>query len=265
MLKILTGAMLSLALLAGGTANAAAYTDSQPLPVSPSATSLSATQVAPAVKKVSFKAGAHKAKIIKTKAVTVADLLVERHVHLGATDVVSPAATTALTNRAKVVVTRVKVVTATVTEVIAAPVVKQLNAKLKRSVTKVLVAGAAGSAQRTFTTTTVNGKVVNKTLLAETILLAPVTRVVEVGTKGKPLNLAHLKLWNKIARCESGGNWHINTGNGYYGGLQFALGTWRAFGGRDFASKPHKASKAEQITVANRLYAKRGTRPWGCA
>ena len=71
-------------------------------------------------------------------------------------------------------------------------------------------------------------------------------------------------MWNRIARCESGGRWHINTHNGYYGG-QFSLRTWRSVRGRDFASYPHKATKAEQITVANRLYAKSGTRPWGCA
>ena len=77
---------------------------------------------------------------------------------------------------------------------------------------------------------------------------------------------ADTSVWDKVAYCESTNNWSINTGNGYYGGLQFNLATWRSVGGRDFASHPHKASKAEQITVANRLYAKRGTRPWGgCA
>jgi hypothetical protein len=153
----------------------------------------------------------------------------------------------------------------TATEVVKPTVIKQTNPKKRRGVNKVLVAGTPGSAERTYTLTTVNGKLTTKVLVTETVLLAPVAKVVEVGTKGKPLNLAHLKLWNKIARCESGGNWHINTGNGYYGGLQFNLATWRANGGHDFAAKPNKASKAEQITVANRLYAKRGTRPWGCA
>lgn len=71
-------------------------------------------------------------------------------------------------------------------------------------------------------------------------------------------------MWDRIAKCESGGNWSINTGNGYYGGLQFNLGTWRSVGGTDFAAYPHQASRAEQITVANRLYAQRGLQPWGC-
>jgi hypothetical protein len=72
-------------------------------------------------------------------------------------------------------------------------------------------------------------------------------------------------MWDRIARCESGGNWHINTGNGYYGGLQFNLASWRANGGRDFAAYPHQATREQQITVANRYYAKAGTRPWSCA
>lgn len=79
------------------------------------------------------------------------------------------------------------------------------------------------------------------------------------------LNLARAAMWDRVARCESGGNWSINTGNGYYGGLQFNAGTWRAAGGTAYASLPHQASRAEQITVANRLYAQRGLQPWGCA
>jgi len=71
--------------------------------------------------------------------------------------------------------------------------------------------------------------------------------------------------WDAVAQCESGGNWGINTGNGYYGGLQFATASWLANGGDDFASRADLASRAEQITVANRYYAKAGLGPWGCA
>lgn len=65
--------------------------------------------------------------------------------------------------------------------------------------------------------------------------------------------------WDRVAQCESGGNWSINTGNGYYGGLQFNLQTWRGSGG---AGYPHQNSKAEQIRVAERLRAARGMQPW---
>jgi Transglycosylase-like domain len=69
-------------------------------------------------------------------------------------------------------------------------------------------------------------------------------------------------VWDDLARCESGGNWAINTGNGYYGGLQFSLATWNGYGGAEFAEYPHQATRAEQITVAERLRAARGYQPW---
>src|SRR5699024_2634527 len=54
-------------------------------------------------------------------------------------------------------------------------------------------------------------------------------------------------VWDRIAQCESGGNWSINTGNGYYGGLQFSASTWKAFGGGKYASTADKATRAQQI------------------
>ncbi len=66
-------------------------------------------------------------------------------------------------------------------------------------------------------------------------------------------------LWDRVARCESGGNWSINTGNGFYGGLQFALSSWRWVGGSGY---PHRASKAEQIRRAEVLLARQGWRAW---
>ncbi|EKA62708.1 transglycosylase domain-containing protein [Janibacter hoylei PVAS-1] len=72
-------------------------------------------------------------------------------------------------------------------------------------------------------------------------------------------------MWDRIAQCESTGNWSINTGNGYYGGLQFDSRTWLGSGGGDFAPRADLATREEQITVANRVYAQRGLQPWGCA
>ena len=69
-------------------------------------------------------------------------------------------------------------------------------------------------------------------------------------------------VWDALAQCESGGNWAINTGNGYYGGLQFSLGTWQAYGGSAYATYPHEATREEQIAVAERLRADRGYQPW---
>lgn len=69
-------------------------------------------------------------------------------------------------------------------------------------------------------------------------------------------------VWDDLARCESGGNWAINSGNGYYGGLQFSHETWHGNGGGEFADYPHEATREEQIVVAERLRAVRGYAPW---
>ena len=72
--------------------------------------------------------------------------------------------------------------------------------------------------------------------------------------------------WNAIAKCESGGNWAINTGNGYYGGVQFSSGTWKAFGGGKYAARADLASKSEQIAIAEKVLASQGWGAWpGCS
>ena len=65
--------------------------------------------------------------------------------------------------------------------------------------------------------------------------------------------------WDAVAQCESGGNWAINTGNGYYGGLQFSQSTWEAYGGTGYA---HNASREEQIRIAENVLAGQGPGAW---
>ena len=71
-----------------------------------------------------------------------------------------------------------------------------------------------------------------------------------VGLAAAPANAASGSTWDQLAQCESGGNWAINTGNGYYGGLQFNLGTWQSYGGTGL---PSENSRETQIAVATRL------------
>jgi hypothetical protein len=66
-------------------------------------------------------------------------------------------------------------------------------------------------------------------------------------------------VWDSIAQCESNSNWQINTGNGYYGGLQFTLSSWRAFGGTGY---PNQASRDEQIAIAQKLQSSQGWSAW---
>jgi resuscitation-promoting factor RpfA len=68
--------------------------------------------------------------------------------------------------------------------------------------------------------------------------------------------------WDRLAGCESGGNWHINTGNGYYGGLQFTSGTWLAYGGGKYASRADLASRTEQIAIAEKVLKGSGWGAW---
>ena len=75
---------------------------------------------------------------------------------------------------------------------------------------------------------------------------------------------ANSGMWDRIARCESTNNWHINTGNGYYGGLQFDNQTWLGSGGGAYAPRADLATREQQIAIANKVYAQRGLQPWAC-
>jgi LysM repeat protein len=68
--------------------------------------------------------------------------------------------------------------------------------------------------------------------------------------------------WDAIAQCESTGNWSINTGNGFYGGLQFTQSTWASHGGTQYAARADQASRAQQIAVAERVLANQGIGAW---
>ena len=168
------------------------------------------------------------------------------------------------------------------TEKIAYATTKPEDGSLYQGQTKVVTPGKAGTKTVVREVTYVDGKKSKAKVLSEKVVTKPTTAVVKVGTKARPvestssapsagntsgagINLANAAMWDRIAECESGGNWSINTGNGYYGGLQFATASWLANGGDDFAPRADLASRAEQITIANRYYAKAGLSPWGCA
>jgi uncharacterized protein YabE (DUF348 family) len=215
-----------------------------------------------------------------TTGATVADVLRELKVTKDSDDRVKPGLTTAITPGLKIAVQRVTATTVRDTQAIAAPVSHRNVSTLYKGQSKVLEAGSAGAKVLTWKVVKVDGKTESKKLVKAAVTQRPVTRVIGVGTKSRPapapaptagntsgagINLSNAAMWDRIAQCESSGNWSINTGNGYYGGLQFDLQTWLGAGGGDFASRPDLASREEQITVANRVYADRGLSPWGCA
>ncbi|MEV0482045.1 transglycosylase family protein [Streptomyces sp. NPDC050508] len=95
-------------------------------------------------------------------------------------------------------------------------------------------------------------------VLAGAALLAPLGLLAASGNAAA----ADSGVWDRIAQCESGGNWHINTGNGYYGGLQFSAGTWRAYGGSAYAATADQASRSAQIAVATKVQHAQGWGAW---
>ncbi|MHB9850097.1 transglycosylase family protein [Streptomyces krungchingensis] len=102
------------------------------------------------------------------------------------------------------------------------------------------------------------GKARTTAVLAGAVLLAPLGLLAASGDAAA----ADSGVWDRIAQCESGGNWHINTGNGYYGGLQFSAGTWRAYGGTAYASRADQASRSAQIAVATKVQRAQGWGAW---
>jgi hypothetical protein len=83
-----------------------------------------------------------------------------------------------------------------------------------------------------------------------------------ISLGGPEATAATNRTWNRLAQCESGGNWHINTGNGYYGGLQFSSSTWLGYGGGKYASRADLATRRQQIAIAEKVLRGSGWGAW---
>ena len=95
-------------------------------------------------------------------------------------------------------------------------------------------------------------------VLAGVVVAAPVAGLVTATSA----SAADTSTWEAVAQCESTGNWSINTGNGYYGGLQFSASTWAAYGGTAYASSADQATEGQQIAVAEKVLASQGPGAW---
>ncbi|MFI5864320.1 peptidoglycan DD-metalloendopeptidase family protein [Streptomyces sp. NPDC051546] len=94
------------------------------------------------------------------------------------------------------------------------------------------------------------------------LVVAGIAAPAAVGLVAQPASAASVGTWDKVAQCESTSDWSIDTGNGYYGGLQFSSGTWAEFGGRQYAPQADQATKAQQIAVAEKVLATQGPGAW---
>jgi resuscitation-promoting factor RpfB len=124
--------------------------------------------------------------------------------------------------------------------------------------------GSPGTQDVTFAVATVNGVETGRIPVANVVIAPARESVVRVGTKpGTDVPpVSNGSIWDAIAGCEAGGNWAINTGNGYYGGVQFDQGTWERNGGLRFAPRADMATREEQITVAEVTRERQGWGAW---
>ena len=219
-------------------------------------------------KVVRIKLGAQDLRKAKVTALTVADVLKSMGFEVDRHDKISPSLDTEITDGDKVVVKDIRLATKKVRrEVVDAPVVEQEDPTMYEGEEEVVREGRDGVRDVTYRLRFVDGELVARKVVKASVSVKAVPTIVKVGTKEQPAasNFAGGNtVWDALAQCESGGNWAINTGNGYYGGLQFNLGTWQAYGGTGL---PSSASRETQIAVATRLRdASGGYGPWpGCA
>ncbi|SHL97379.1 resuscitation-promoting factor [Actinacidiphila paucisporea] len=238
-----------------------------------------------------------RAHIVRTHAVTVRGAVADAGLVLGAEDTLSPAAGSFPAEGLAVTVVRVRTSQSTRREPVPYGVVRRRDPSLPRGSTAVSVAGRPGLREVSYAVRTVDGVTGSTRVLRATLVLAPVTEVVRVGTSApSPRRHRHAAPrrhgkdqpgadrsgvdphgsdlpgndlpgtdrsgldWHGLALCESGGRPNAVDPSGRYGGLyQFDVRTWRSLGGRGL---PQNAGAAEQTARAQRLYATRGASPW---
>ena len=206
-------------------------------------------------------------------ALTVEDALDELDVEVEKQDQVRPRLGHRLTDGDRIVFTDIRVVKKRVArEALDFSTVRQNDSSLLEGKTTVARSGAEGARDVTYRLVFRNGELTDRTVLRQKLLRAPVDQIIKVGTKEPapppapapapvpaPAPAANYasggSVWDQIAQCESGGNWATNTGNGYYGGLQFSLSTWQAYGG---TSRPDLTSREYQISIAEKVRAASG-------
>ncbi len=198
----------------------------------------------------------------------VSDVLDELEVEVDKTDEVTPKPGKRVEDGDKIVFTDVRVATERdKTQAIEASTVQREDDSMLEGRTKSVRGERDGVRDVTYEVVYRNGEEASRKVVESSVVREPVDGIVAVGTKQPApepepepepaaANFAGgSTVWDQLAQCESGGNWAINTGNGYYGGLQFNLQTWQAYGG---SGLPSANSRETQIAVAERLRAATG-------
>jgi uncharacterized protein YabE (DUF348 family) len=211
-------------------------------------------------KQVSLRIGKKDARKESVPALTVGQALRELDIKVGKEDRVEPRVGATLQDGDKITITWVSEVTRKVTESIDYSTVERYDSSMYEDKSATVRDGRQGSRKVVYRYVYENGELVASKALRSTVTREPVNAIVRIGTKERPAaptvssggaNYASgSTVWDQLAECESGGNWAINTGNGYYGGLQFNLETWQGYGGTGY---PHENSRETQIMIAERV------------
>ncbi|MBG6083962.1 resuscitation-promoting factor [Zhihengliuella flava] len=219
---------------------------------------------------------------LSTTALTVDEVLAAEGIKVGSDDIVYPSNTSAATSDdMRIRIIRVSTESHTETEAIAHETKKVSDSSMDKGDSEVTTEGKNGAREISYEVILHDGEVYSTEAVDSSVVSQPVTEVVTYGTKeeapapstsssssasssggGTTASGPSSGAWAALAECESGGNWSINTGNGYYGGLQFSLSSWQAVGGTQYAAYPHQASPSEQIAAAERLRANGGWGHW---
>ncbi|MBE7325321.1 DUF348 domain-containing protein [Nocardioides sp. Y6] len=215
-------------------------------------------------KAIRVAVGAGKTRKVDVAALTVGDVLDELGVKVGKHDKVTPRPGKRIKAGDKVVVTRIKIVRKDVDgEAIDFSTVEREDASMPEGEQSVVREGRTGLRDVVYELRYENGKLVARKVVSADVRRKAVDAIVKVGTKAPEVPAANYAggntVWDRLAQCESGGNWSINTGNGYYGGLQFSAATWASVGG---SGLPHQHSREEQIKRGKILQARAGWGQW---
>ncbi|WP_218893967.1 resuscitation-promoting factor [Mycolicibacterium vinylchloridicum] len=197
-------------------------------------------------------------------APNVAGLLAAAGAPLEQADSVVPAASSPVIAGMQIQVTRTRVQKIT-QQMPLAPVAQRIeDPTMNMSRQVVQDPGTPGLQDVTFAVATVNGVETGRLPIANTVLVPARDSVLRVGTKpGTEVPpVENGPIWDAISRCEAGGNWAINTGNGYYGGVQFDQNTWERNGGLRYASRADLATREEQIAIAEVTRSRQGWGAW---
>jgi uncharacterized protein YabE (DUF348 family) len=232
-------------------------------------------------KHIVLTADKHHSKLTTT-APTVGQVLHNADITLHGQDRVLPAAFKQVKDGMHVVVKRIRTKTVTSDQSIDYSIDKRQDSSMYQGQTRVVRNGSTGTAKLTYRVRYVDGKRTGRKQVNRVVVDKPTSKIEKIGTKARPQPTesqptksqptesqpteSHSSSgglnWDAVAACESGGNWHINTGNGFYGGLQFDSGTWLSNGGGQYAPRADLASRSAQIAIATKLYDARGSSPW---